>query len=336
MSEGLSQNSEVNQNKHIPTMKEHVTALFRDEKMTVRMRGIATRDFLRSKNLNIADLALVMGIDQPNGSDDRSLLICVVKIQHKLGFKRVGWVKAQNGIFDMDTLKAFYLWYDNDREQEALRRAEQEALKKPAAMEKIDNNVELSSPNDVVFIGDSNAARMGWRLRGARGLAFGGYSSGAVLDIVKSDKGKKRLEGAKLAIIRVGGNDGRRDPERYTLSNVRKIVDVVRQMGVKEIRIVTRPPYSFKNKSTSLRRMSLARRDKTYEVFGKPGELRSVGNSRVGVIDAYDLLISKDGNLKRQFTPKRDPLHMRREGYVKLLEHIFARIGAKNALDWIA
>lgn len=324
-------------------LQEHIDALIASTKITPAMRGISTRSYLSEKGLNIADLALIMGIKEPDVNNDIDLLVCVVNIQNKLGFKRGGLLKSQSGIFDEDTLRAYIKWYSDVLEAEKksnvnVEESVKNTITPPSPLEEkevLSVNVELTKPSDIVFIGDSNAARMGWCVKGSRNLSFAGKSSEAVLAIVQSPSGRKALKGAKLAIIRVGGNDGSRDPEQYTLKNIKEIVAVARSMGIPDVRIITRPPYSVNHKSVALRQRSLARMGMTEKIFGMPGELKNFGETRIGVIDAYNLLADKAGNLREDFTPKRDPLHMKREGYVKLLQHIFDEIGAKNALKWI-
>jgi len=324
-------------------LQEHIDFLIASTKMTPAMRGFSTRSYLSEKGLNIADLAIIMGIKEPDVNNDIDLLVCVVNIQNKLGFKREGWLKSQSGIFDEDTLRAYIKWYSDVLGAEASSKGDigesvKNVIKAPTSLEKkeaLNVNVELTKPSDIVFIGDSNAALLCRFVPGSRNLSFGGKSSEAVLAIVQSPAGRKALKGAKVAIIRVGGNDGSRDPEQYTLKNIKEIVAVARSMGIPDVRIITRPPYSVKHKSVALRQRSLARMGMTEKIFGMPGELKNFGETRIGVIDAYNLLADKTGHLREDFTPKKDLLHMKREGYVKLLEHIFGEIGAKNALRWI-
>lgn len=193
----------------------------------------------------------------------------------------------------------------------------------------------ITKPEEMAFIGDSNAIRLSWRIHGkVPAIGAGGVSSSEVLATL--EKNKEILRGVKVAFVRLGGNDGEKAPNE-TMTNQERIVQICEEMGVQEVCVLTRPPYDPAYSSQMIISANAARRACTLEEFDRIDTAAKGSKTRVRVIDWYDQMRDGQGNLKREYVNPNDPdkLHMTEQGYRSSLLAFAQNLGIKNIDRWI-
>lgn len=308
------------------------------------------KTFLARRKLDIKKIADVMSVSSSEELNDRNFVGLVVRIQQKLGFNKVDSARGQDGIFGRNTLQKYEKWKTKQTVEAGRKEQQVVSVKKEEEDSRAEDNqkaddilatlegggelgVELQSPTEIACIGDSNAKRATWAMPGARRIGDGGLSSGQVLVRIENQRGG--LKGVKLAIIRVGGNDQCSADE--TMSNIARMIKICQEEGVPEVRILTRPPFVAENRSMGLRKRSAAQSIAMFEKFGRPGDVRMFGTTKVGVIDIYGRMADEEGNLPSRFANenKKDQLHMSKDGYGEMLAIVAEEVGMPGMVKWI-